>query len=333
MRAPSAEGGVRSGGSVAGRNCGTVRGYARPTRARNIEDRRKIGFSLIEVMVAVALLSVIIIGLVAMFNQTRRAFTSTMTQVDVLESGRSAADIVGREVEQMAASGGSGVVNFYVQGNFQQIQPLIVSGDFRTNNLQMFYFLTRNNLQWNAVGYKLLQLTNSAQPYTAGLGTLFRYSLNNVALTNYAALTNGFTNVFVGTASASDARAANFSRIVDGVVDFRVRAYDTNGVLFTNMNRFTVFATNYPPLSPGFPTNDYQYLFSSNSLPAYVEIELGVLEDRSLAKYQAILNPGGLTPAPNSLLQAATYLNQHAGDVHIFRQRIAIRGVNPTAYQ
>ena len=60
-------------------------------------------FSLIEILVTVAILSVIILGLVAMFNQTRRAFTSSMTQVDVLESGRSAADLLSRELEQVSA--------------------------------------------------------------------------------------------------------------------------------------------------------------------------------------------------------------------------------------
>ena len=53
-------------------------------------------------MVTVALLSVIILGLVAMFNQTRRAFMSSLAQVDVLESGRAAADIISRDLEQLA---------------------------------------------------------------------------------------------------------------------------------------------------------------------------------------------------------------------------------------
>ena len=62
------------------------------------------------------MLAFIILGLVAMFNQTRRAFTSSITQVDVLESGRSAADIVTREMEQIAAASSTNVnlTNFYV---------------------------------------------------------------------------------------------------------------------------------------------------------------------------------------------------------------------------
>src|SRR4051812_38323136 len=48
------------------------------------------GFSLIEILVVVALLSVIILGLVAMFHQTQKALLSTTTQVDFLEAGRAA---------------------------------------------------------------------------------------------------------------------------------------------------------------------------------------------------------------------------------------------------
>ena len=66
-----------------------------------------------EILVTVAMLSVIILGLVAMFDQTRRAFTSSMTQVDVLEAGRSVADFIAREMEQIAPSGLTNAPNFY----------------------------------------------------------------------------------------------------------------------------------------------------------------------------------------------------------------------------
>src|SRR5690349_9405531 len=58
--------------------------------------RSRQGFSLIEILVVVALLSVIILGLIAMFHQTQKALLSTTTQVDLLESGRAAADLVVR---------------------------------------------------------------------------------------------------------------------------------------------------------------------------------------------------------------------------------------------
>src|SRR6516225_9991687 len=54
------------------------------------------GFSLIEILVAVGILSFMIIGLLALFNQTSRAFRTGMTQSDVLESARSVSEMMGR---------------------------------------------------------------------------------------------------------------------------------------------------------------------------------------------------------------------------------------------
>src|SRR5260370_29875183 len=55
-------------------------------------------FSLVEILVTMALLSVIVLGLLAMFHQTQRAFTQSLMQVDVLEAGRAATDVMTREV-------------------------------------------------------------------------------------------------------------------------------------------------------------------------------------------------------------------------------------------
>ena len=60
-------------------------------------NRLRQAFTLIEVLVVVALLSVIILGLVAMFSQTQRAYTLGMTQVDVLEGGRAVTEMITRE--------------------------------------------------------------------------------------------------------------------------------------------------------------------------------------------------------------------------------------------
>jgi len=59
------------------------------------------GFSLIEILITVGLLSFIILGLLLMFNQVQRAFRSSMTQTDVLESGRAVTDSLARELAEM----------------------------------------------------------------------------------------------------------------------------------------------------------------------------------------------------------------------------------------
>jgi len=62
----------------------------------------------------------------------------------------------------------------------------------------------------------------------------------------------------------------------------------------------------------------------SNTLPASVEIEMGVLEDRALQRAESL---GGSYQAQTN------YLAGCAGQVHVFRQRVSIPNVDPAAYQ
>jgi prepilin-type N-terminal cleavage/methylation domain-containing protein len=294
-------------------------------------------FTLVEIMVTVALLSIIILGLVAMFNQTRRAFTSSLAQVDVLESGRGAADMIARDLEQMAPCYYSNAVNFDVGwGNYASIPTQMASpSDVWTNIIEELYFLTPSpvsNNQWNAVGYRLMP-TDEAN----GVGSLYRFYLQGLTITNspttpaangyvmnLATTLNGVggSPTFFNTAFNS-VPPNNFSRIIDGVTYFRVLAYKTNGVLITN-GTFNLFKT-IQARGGRYPGLDYSYYFSSNAVPAYVEIELGILETQAYEKYRSFV-PG---------TQAAdNYLTSHPGVVHIFRQRVPIRNVDPaTAYQ
>jgi hypothetical protein len=109
---------------------------------------------------------------------------------------------------------------------------------------------------------------------------------------------------------------ANMSHLMDGVVNLRVRAYDTNGIwmndTYTNMPNFCTNSTIWGETS--------FYMFS-NMLPASVEVELGVLEDRTLQRAESL--PKAAQP---------NYLANHAGQVHLFRQRVWIRNVDPLAY-
>jgi prepilin-type N-terminal cleavage/methylation domain-containing protein len=72
-------------------------------------------FSLIEILVTVTLLSVIVLGLMVMFNQTQLAFRSSMTQTDVLESGRAVMDLLARELEQLVPANLDHATNFYAR--------------------------------------------------------------------------------------------------------------------------------------------------------------------------------------------------------------------------
>src|ERR1051325_2127221 len=121
---------------------------------------RRAAFSLIEILVVVALLSIIILGLLAMFSQTQKAFRAGLTQTDVLASGRLASDMVGRELEQITPAYQSGT-NFYAQIPFDSsapytnpfVQPLPGTPNARTNFLHDLFFVSKRNQDWVGIGY------------------------------------------------------------------------------------------------------------------------------------------------------------------------------------
>jgi type II secretory pathway pseudopilin PulG len=217
-------------------------------------------FSLIEIMVVVGLLTVIILGLLAMFHQVQKAFRESMTQVDVLEAGRATTDRLVREIAESIASqlpyltnGTYRSTNFFarVDANFtpallQNIPGTTKSGvgPFRTNVVQSIFFMTKQNQTWTGTGYQV------RPDYPgAGVGTLYRFSTNTLRATraDFSVTAPPATQPALGAKSLAMVLSSNFvvsssaplnfpppdmNRIADGVVHFRVTPYDTNGVPF-----------------------------------------------------------------------------------------------------
>lgn len=308
--------------------------------------KRRSAFSLVEIMVAVGLLSFIILGLLAMFSQTQRAFRSSITQTDVLEGGRAVTEMLAREIEQVAPSQGPSVVNFYVMTNTAFPEPL--EQDLpganpatlkRVNMIQSVYFLTEVNDQWAGTGYHVVPLTPNG-----GIGTLYRFSRG--AANKFELLQNAPLAFFQNSYTLTLQRAAQSipltnlppgtDRVIDGVVHFRVRTFAPNGfpIMYTNLNtanahyladpytgRAKPVAYTVVTAQPLFDRQQSAVLFESNAVPAFVELELGILEPQ-------------LVPRFKSLPTAAQkqFLAGQAGRVHLFRQRIPVRNVDYEAY-
>jgi type II secretory pathway pseudopilin PulG len=280
-------------------------------------------FTLVEILVVVVLMSLIVLALMAVFSSTQAAFRASITQTDVLEGGRAAMGMFKSDFESMAPSFGQSnqpaangystvPVNFstavvVTDTNTPLVQSLTGSGYQRTNVLEKFFILTRQNMTWTGVGY----VVNTAS--TNYLNPLYRFSLS----TNVAADPGVLFNIFYTNSTG------NMSHLMDGVVHLTVRAYDPNGLWMTNGYPFgyTNIARNVWFSGPAWGEVGF-YMFS-NTVPASVEIELGVLEDRTLQRAESI---------PDSITRS-NYLAQHAGQVHLFRQRFPIRNVDPSAYQ
>lgn len=305
-------------------------------------------FSLIEILIVVLLLSVIIIGLVAMFSQTQRAFRLGMTQVDVLESGRMATDLLVRELEQVTPTyqttrgriGNNVMVlqpNFYAwrQDYWPLIQALPGSSNSRTNLIEDLFFVYRRNQEWVGVGYFVRiydPVTRSVgmpvvgtNPQKAGVGVLYRFESSAFPLTQKipANLFDEFFNVAFTNRWLGNTLPA---RIIDGVAHFKLRAYDTNGFCLTNdLPHNTNFSKSFiTKAGPSTPLGEIdRYTFFSNAVPASVELELGILEDRAWERFVSL---------PDNISRYR-YITNQAGRVHVFRQRVPIRNVDPAAYR
>jgi type II secretory pathway pseudopilin PulG len=281
-------------------------------------------FSLVEILVVVSLLSLIVLALMAVFSTTQRAFRAAATQSDVLEGSRAAVELMTADLRGTAPSYGayySGAVNFLVTNNANYSQPLVQSlppntGQNRSNLLQQVFILQHENNRWWGVAYAV-SLNSSGNLYS-----LYRlqYPPPGINVTDPSTLfTNQvFQNFYFNPTNGG-------SRLIDGVVHFVVRAYDPNGIWIPN--GFAVGQTNSLKQTWFFPFSlvggEAGFAMYSNNVPAAVELDLGVMEDRTLARAESL---------SQNLTAQGNYLSQQSGAVHVFRQRVSIPNVDPSAY-
>ena len=277
-------------------------------------------FSLIEIMVVVALLSLIVVALMAVFSSTQRAFRSGITQTDMLEGGRAAVDLITTDLHSLAPSGGAnfGAVNFVVTNNASYSTPLVQSltgGTVsRPNLLQQVFILNRQNTKWWGVAYAIAQ-TN----LQGGLYSLYRMEFPPGGIVNG---TNNPVNLYTNFMPFFQSPANGGSHLIDGVVNFSVRAYDKNGFVIKGVYPgFTPSASNSAAIF-SISGGEAGLVLYSNVVPAAVELNLAVVEDRALARAQSF---------PNFNSQR-DYLTNQVGAVHVFCQRVIIPNVDRMAY-
>lgn len=258
---------------------------------------RQSGLTLLELMVAMSVLTFIIFGLYSMFDRTQKAFLGSTTQTDVLEGGRSFTEMMVRDLEQARASNIAGRTNLYIAPIYIGGFPIngfrqnsMTGSNMFTNMVQEFFFLTKTS-SWNGVAYLVSSISTNSADYALytnlGVGTLRRYSYT----TNdyYHRTSDLFTNYLSSLASQSQ-------RVVDGVVHLSLKAYDQNG--------------NY--------VDTTSYSFTNTAMPAWLDLEVGVLESKVLQQARSIPNPA----VQRSFLQETT---NRASAVHLFKVRIPVR--------
>jgi type II secretion system protein J len=272
-------------------------------------ERRARALTLLEMMVAVTLLAVIMIGLLAMFNQTQKALHIANAQTDVFENARGAIQMISRDLTEMTLYPDTNGVRSSEAKTFPSALPGGVLPLGSTNLPLGFteaFWLSRMNDEWQEVGYFVVDEAvkrNSTTAANYGVGTLYRFSTNV-----HQQVPSWFHKAF------SSADITNSHRISDGIVHFVATA-----VFVKNSGSASNVLVDF------FPANTYiigGFPGAQMLLPAFVDVEIGVLEPQTLKQFQAIKDL--------NLPAAKDFLRNHAGNIHFFRERVPIRNfVNP----
>jgi type II secretory pathway component PulJ len=264
--------------------------------------RRRAALTLLEMMVAVTLLAMIMVGLLAMFHQTQKALHAVNAQSDVFENARGAIQMLSRDLTDMQSFNSPGVTNFHFAetlfAGFDVTLPRSPADIVVSNRFYEAFWLTRGNDEWSGVGYFVDGAATS-------VGTLYRFSVSG----REHSVSNYFP-AFLG-AAVPGSLSPTVHRVSDGIVNFRIQAVYPQSTGGTN------------PIVTFVPTTAFD--FGTNDLPAYVDVELGVLEPNTLKQVQSIMaDPGFDQKVVDS------FLREHVGNIHYFRQRVPIRNfLNP----
>jgi hypothetical protein len=185
--------------------------------------------------------------------------------------------------------------------------------------LNYFFILSRENNTWVGVGYAVVPST------TTSLYTLYRY----YATVNISVPPPVLYNTFVTLLNNGQwTNTAFMSPLLNGVVNLAVHPYDTHGIWMTNgYNAAMTMPTNtyFTPQVNG----DVGFYFYGNTVPAAIELQMGVLEDHTLAR--AVSLPNNIPAAPPND-RRSQYLLSQAGSVHVFRQQVDIENVDRSVY-
>jgi hypothetical protein len=252
------------------------------------------------------------LGLMAMFGQTQRAYQSGMRHVDVLEAGRSAMEAITREFKQITVSatfnqGEEYGVNLFATNVHRNPLVLRQPGWNVPMAIQDVYFLAHEG-GLSGRGFVVAPGTTNLADFTLlnnGVGALYYFSTNHPSL-NAGDLFLRFEQRFIGRTATN----RHFSMMLPGVVHFRTFAYDTNGfqIQHTAWTNGIIVHTN---LAEG----QYYFEFQQGALPAYLEVELGIMEPQVIERARGLADAS----AQREFLQSKT------DRIHIFRQTIPIR--------
>jgi type II secretory pathway pseudopilin PulG len=270
-------------------------GTLRPTlsvfgEAPALPRKEQGGFSLIEIMMAVGLMTVIMLGLLAMFYQTQRAMRVGGAQVDTMGTGDAAIQLMANDLKQVMAVGSANITNLETRTPYAPLFWTRNYGAPQVTYLQELFFIRRENDEWIGTGYFVDPVTDKG-----GAGVLYRFEWIEPVWRS-----NALERIYDAFQKAN---RATVPRVADRIAHLQLLAFNTDGYSYI---------TNFPT------PNDL--IFRGKDLPSYLDLELGVIEPRPYDRFKARYDSNNVnTPI------ALAYLTNQLDRLHLFRQRIPIR--------
>lgn len=272
--------------------------------------RPREGFTLVEILTALAITTVIVVALVSMFNTSTKALLAANRMTDIWEDSRAAFGLLRSDISQATVGGRTNRVNLYAGGGVVASMTNQFVGSIDTR-LQEIYILSNDGGPWGATVYRVVRETANA-----GVGTLYRFQTNyashSVASGDVLPIDVPVNNLShplrAAYDSSLDASLNQFKKLADGVVNLRLVAFATDGRAYTNTATLSPAPTDHE-VYPDYMT------FWGQALPAFVDLELFVLEPDRIEEFRAQAGD----------IAKRNYLERHVGNIQIFRTRIPIR--------
>jgi len=215
-------------------------------------------------------------------------------------------------LQEMYPSRMDRVVNFLAVTNSPvRIDMPLPDNAIMENLLQDVAFLTRRGNEWTAISYRVHHANGAGALYRAVVSTNLAAMVADARARpvdqrlTVANLISNAMQKFTPPYSITNTPPGGiiFDRIADGVVHFRVHAYDKKGIRLVETN--SVYA------------RDWNEIYSfTNWVPEYVELELGILDPKALKQFHA---------REDNPAKAQEYLTKQGYRTHLFHQRVEIR--------
>lgn len=265
--------------------------------------RSQRAFTLVEIITAMAITSIIVFALIAMFNQTQKALRISLAEGDVWEAARAGFNTIANDIQELTPSRFDGVFSMYAKGE-------VDSGLVGATQIQSMFLLGRQGNNWIGNVYWVKD-ENGLPTLYRFRGTYPSYLPGNPGYSPPVSAdlldpTHPYGRALRWSVNPElDPQPEDYHRLVDGIIEFSVRVYDGLGRPYTNTSSAATTAVYI---------DDITSSFSGTALPAFVDVSMTVLSPDRFEEYRAQISDAN----------REAYLSNHVGDMQRFQRRIAL---------